>query len=108
MARTLSADRTPKKSKSSLSMWFKLGLVVLVAFCGYKIIKQEIAIYQIKQEQAATQKRLDELKKQKAELEAERKRLDDPKHIERLARDDYNMVGPNEVPLFVVDPNKKK
>lgn len=106
MARRLKGPR-PKK-KSGMSIWFMGLIAVLLVFCGYKIGKQEYEIYQIKQEKAATQLRLDALNKQKAELEAERKRLDDPKHIERLARDDYNMVGPNEVPLFVVDKNNEK
>lgn len=106
MARKLKAERGGK-SKKSMHALFKVFLIVLIAFCVADFIKQEISIYQIKQEQAATQKRLDALKQQKAELEAERKRLDDPKYIEKLARDDYNMVGPNEVPLFVVDKNKQ-
>ena len=43
-----------------------------------------------------------------AELEAERKRLDDLKYIEKLAREDHNMVGKNEVPLFIVDEQEKQ
>ena len=31
------------------------------------------------------------------------KRLDDLKYIEKLAREDHNMVGKDEVPLFIVD-----
>lgn len=106
MAKKLNNARR-KSGKKSVHILFKVFLLVLVGFCATAFIRQEISIYQIKQEQIATQKRLSELKKQKAELEAERKRLDDPKYIEKLARDDYNMVGPNEVPLFVVDKNKK-
>lgn len=106
MAKSLRITKAGK-GKKSMHALFKVFLVILIAFCVAAFIKQEISIYQIKQEQIATQKRLDVLKKQKAELEDERKRLDDPKYIEKLARDDYNMVGPNEVPLFVVDKNKK-
>ena len=106
MARKLSMAKAGK-GKKSMHVLFKVFLAVLFAFCAATFIRQEIGIYQIKQEQAATQKRLDALKAQKAALEDERKRLDDPKYIEKLARDDYNMVGPNEVPLFVVDKNKK-
>lgn len=106
MARVLKADKN-STGKGSKHVLFLAFLVALIVCCAGAIIKQEIDIYQIKQEQLATQKRLEELQKQKAKLEAERKRLDDPKYIEKLARDDYNMVGPNEVPLFVVDHNKK-
>ncbi len=81
-------------------------MLVLIAACLCIIGKQEYSIYLIKEEQAATEQRIAVLKQQKAELEAERKRLDDPRYIEKLAREDYNMVGKNEVPLFIVDEKK--
>ena len=34
--------------------------------------------------------------------EAERKRLYDPKYIEKLAREDHNYVKKDEVPIFIV------
>ncbi|MDY4920742.1 MAG: septum formation initiator family protein [Phascolarctobacterium sp.] len=94
--------RRRKKSRG-----FMLFMLAVVALCLFVIGKQEYKIYLIKQEQAATQKRIDALKQQKAALEAERKRLDDPRYIEKLAREDYNMVGKNEVPLFIVDEKKQ-
>ena len=81
-------------------------MLLLFVACLFVIGKQEYSIYQIKQEQAATQQRIAALKKQKTELEAERKSLDDPRYIEKLAREDYNMVGKDEVPLFIVDEKK--
>ncbi len=81
-------------------------MLVLIAACLCVIGKQEYSIHLIKEEQAATEQRIAVLKQQKAELEAERERLDDPRYIEKLAREDYNMVGKNEVPLFIVDEKK--
>lgn len=86
---------------------FKLILFLVAAFLAVSICRQEYEIYKIRQEQEATLARINALKQEKAALEAERKRLDDPKYIEKLAREDYNMVGKNEVPLFIVDKNKK-
>ena len=86
---------------------FKLFMLVVLGICLFVLSRQEYRIYQIKQEQAATQQRIDALKKKKAELEDERQRLDDPRYIEKLAREDYNMVGKNEVPLFIVDEQKQ-
>ena len=86
--------RVRHKSKA-----FNVFMMLLFVACLFVIGKQEYSIYQIKQEQAA-------LQKQKTELEAERKRLDDPRYIEKLAREDYNMVGKDEVPLFIVDEKK--
>lgn len=88
------------------SIAFPLFMTLLILACAYSIVKQEYSICQIKNEQDATQQRIATLKKQKAELEAERKRLDDPRYIEKLAREDYNMVGKDEVPLFIVDEKK--
>ena len=86
---------------------FKLFMLVVLAVCLFVLGKQEYRIYQIKQEQAATQQRMGALQKTKAEREAERKHLNDQRYIEKLAREDYNMVGKNEVPLFIVDEQKQ-
>ena len=80
------------------------GIVVLI--CLGIVIQQEYKIYQLKQEKAATEARIEALNEKQAKLEAERKKLDDPKYLEKLAREDYNMVGKNEVPLFIVDEKK--
>ena len=95
------------RRKRRKSNGFKLFMLVVLGVCLFVLGRQEYRIYQIKQEQAATQQRIDALKKKKAELEDERKRLDDPRYIEKLAREDYNMVGKNEVPLFIVDEQKQ-
>lgn len=95
-----------KRRKKSKGGFFKIVLLLLVLACFTVIGKQEYRIYQIKQEKAGALQRIDELKKQKSDLEAERKRLDDPRYIEKLAREDYNMVGKDEVPLFVVGEQK--
>lgn len=88
--------------------YFKYFLLILFALCLVKLGGQEYDIYKIQQKQVAVTQRIEVLQKQKAELEAERKRLDDPRYIEKLAREDYNMVGKNEVPLFIVDEQKNK
>ena len=67
--------RVRHKSKA-----FNVFMLLLFVACLFVIGKQEYSIYQIKQEQAATQQRIAALQKQKTELEAERKRLDDPRN----------------------------
>lgn len=94
------------RKKKSGSRLFQVILTLVVLGCIGVIAKQEYNIIQIQKEQAATQARIDVLKKQKMALEAERKKLDEPRYIEKLAREDYNMVGKNEIPIFVVDEKK--
>lgn len=96
-----------RRTRKSDGRGFKLILFFVAVILAVSIGRQEYEIYKIRQEQEATQTRINALKQEKAELEAERRRLDDPKYIEKLAREDYNMVGKNEVPLFIVDKNKK-
>ena len=93
-----------RKKRGNRVFTYILGIVVL--FCLGIVIEQEYKIYQLKQEKAATEARIDALNEKQAKLESERKKLDDPKYLEKLAREDYNMVGKNEVPLFIVDEKK--
>lgn len=95
-----------RKRKKSGNKIFKYILAAVVLTCLVIVAKQEYKIYQLKQDKAAAQERIDALNDTKAKLEAERKKLDDPKYLEKLAREDYNMVGKNEVPLFIVDEKK--
>ena len=93
-----------RKKRGNKVFTYIFGLVVLI--CLGIVIQQEYKIYQLKQEKAATEARIEALNEKQAKLEAERKKLDDPKYLEKLAREDYNMVGKNEVPLFIVDEKK--
>ena len=95
-----------QKRKERGHNWFAYILGIVVLICLGIIAQQEYKIYQLKQEKAATEARIDALTEKHANLEAERKKLDDPKYLEKLAREDYNMVGKNEVPLFIVDEKK--
>ena len=95
-----------QKRKKRGHNWFAYILGIVVLICLGIIAQQEYKIYQLKQEKAATEARIDALTEKHANLEVERKKLDDPKYLEKLAREDYNMVGKNEVPLFIVDEKK--
>lgn len=95
-----------QKRKKRGRNWFAYILGIVVLICLGIIAQQEYKIYQLKQEKAATEARIDALTEKHANLEEERKKLDDPKYLEKLAREDYNMVGKNEVPLFIVDEKK--
>ena len=93
-----------RKKRGNKVFTYIFGIVVLI--CLGIVVQQEYKIYQLKQEKAATEARIEALNEKQAKLEAERKKLDDPRYLEKLAREDYNMVGKNEVPLFIVDEKK--
>ena len=96
------------EKKSRIARDFRRVLIVLVIIFVAILGRQEYKIYQIQKETEATQKRVEELQKAQADLEAERKRLYDPKYIEKLARADHNYVKKDEVPIFIVKDKDKQ
>ena len=96
------------EKKNRIARDFRRVLIVLVIIFVAILGRQEYRIYQIQKETEATQKRVDELQKAQADLEAERKRLHDPKYIEKLAREDHNYVKKDEVPIFIVKDKDKQ
>ena len=101
------ATRNNEK-KSRIARDFRRVLIILVIVFLAILGRQEYRIYQIQKETEATQKRVEELQKMQADLEAERKRLYDPKYIEKLAREDHNYVKKDEVPIFIVKDKDKQ
>lgn len=87
---------------------FKWVLIILVIIFLGILGRQEYKIYQINKEAEATRQREEQLQKVQADLEAERKRLYDPKYIEKLAREDHNYVKKDEVPIFIVKDKEQQ
>lgn len=83
-------------------------LALLAVFTVVRLGSMGYHMYRLHQENEAAQARVEQLKKTQADLEAEKKRLYDPKYIEKLAREDHNMVGKNEVPLFIVKDKQEE
>ena len=97
-----------KEKKNRIARDFRRVLIVLVIIFVAILGRQEYKIYQIQKEAEATQKRVEELQKAQADLEAERKRLYDLKYIEKLAREDHNYVKQDEVPIFIVKDKQEE
>ncbi len=97
-----------QKRKRRSNKIFIFVLIVVAVICGGIIYDQEKEIYRVKQEKEATLKRIEALQNDRQNLTEERKQLDNPKYLERIAREEYNMVGKNEVPLFIVEEGKEQ
>lgn len=81
--------------------FLRLVFILMLCFFIVEVVKQEIKIYQLNQEIKSTQNRIDELSKQHEQLLQEESSVSDPKFIEKVAREDYNMVKQNEIPVLV-------
>lgn len=95
------AGRRPKGNKKLRLLLYLVSFLCLAAVC-----RQGYSVYQIKREQQAAELRITRLREQQQALEAERSSLEDPRYIEKLARENYNMVGKDEVPIFVVEDKR--
>lgn len=98
-------EGTPKKKRGAQDFVWMLAIlgVIFAVILG----RQEYKIYQINKVAEATRLRVEQLQRVQADLEAERKRLYDPKYIEKLAREDHNYVKKDEVPIFIVKDKDK-
>lgn len=78
-------------------------LVVLppVALLG-TALQRGYWLYQLRQERVRTENKVQQLKAENDALTQEKENLGDIKYIEKVARDEHNMVGKNEIPLFMV------
>ena len=96
-----------KKTKKTVKT-FKviLGIILLLFF--ERVGQQLYTLYTVRQETIKTEAKVEELKKQKEALEKEKENLGDIKYVEKIAREEHNMVGKNEIPIFIVDDKDKQ
>lgn len=66
-------------------------MIGAVVYQGYRIVE-------LKQEQYRIEKQLEELRQKNEQLEMDKARLQDPKQVEAVAREELGLVKPGEVP----------
>lgn len=88
--------------------YFKIVLLVIIALFLMRVAQQGYTLYQVRKETVKTEAKVKALEKEKAALEKEKENLGDIKYIEKIAREDQNMVKKNEIPLFIIDDKSKE
>lgn len=81
--------------------FLRLIFIAMLCFFIVEIVKQEIRIHQLDKEIQATQSKIEELAQTHERLLEEERSASDPKYIEKVAREEYNMVKQNEIPVMV-------
>ncbi len=88
----------PKESKACGATWRKIFLLAAaLAALGY-IADNSYKIWHMRQEISEAEQKRTELLKEQQKLEAEKEKWQDPKEIERKAREKLGMVKEGEVP----------
>lgn len=90
------------KSRNKINKRF----LILILACSLPLFKsaaeQGYQIFQLHQESVRTEKKVQQLKAENMALEQEKENLGDIQYIEKVAREEHNMVGKDEIPLFMV------
>lgn len=87
---------------------FLEGVIFCFAIvCFASVGRQAYHLYELREEAATIKARIEVLYNEKAELEAEKNQLHTAGYVEKIAREEYNMVGKNEMPVFIVGDEKE-
>lgn len=80
--------------------WFRLLLIIIIAYFGYVGIEQQANINNIAQEKSVAEARLAEAQKLNQELLAEKDKLSQAEYLERIAREELGLVKKGEIPYI--------
>lgn len=87
--------------------WALYAISFVGILCIGMVVRQMYWYCCLKGELRETGNRVELLKRQKQKLSEEKNALEKLDYVEKVARDNYNMVKKNEVPVFVVDGEGK-
>jgi len=88
--------------------YFKVLLFLIVALFLVRVAQQGYTIYKVNLETEKTQEKVRKLEQEQKALQQEKQNLDNLKYIEKLAREEHNMVRKGEIPLFIIEDKDKK
>ncbi len=96
------------KSMQQTKRILGMGIFLTFVLCACILGKQEYEIYQYRENESAMKERIVKLQEEKQLLLKERTQLKDSAYLEKLAREEYNMVGKNEIPIVIVEKKPDK
>ncbi|WP_053955558.1 FtsB family cell division protein [Inediibacterium massiliense] len=97
-------DKYIKKPKKKKINKIPIFFLVIGLYIGWIFVRQQIELKELKEQENILYKQMAELKKEKAQLEEEKNMGNDPKYIEKIARERLKMVKMNEI--IYIDTHK--
>ncbi|WZL72813.1 septum formation initiator family protein [Clostridiaceae bacterium 35-E11] len=97
------------KGKNKKRKGNKLFNIIITVFGIYvlgTLVNQQITLRELRKQEVKLQEQMKTLEEEAARLEEEKNMSDDPKHIEKIAREQLKMVKPNEI--IYIDMYKSK
>lgn len=96
--------RRIKNTQSNKSVFLILLCIILIGGC-FSIYYKQQKINKASEVLAVEEAKFDKAKQEEIILKAKKAKMNDPDYIEKIARDEYNMVKKDEIPLFIIDKN---
>lgn len=87
---------------------FIIAILLLFSMFLFGFVPQAYQLYRLHKETVKTQARVEQLQQENAQLEQEKINLSDIHYIEKVARDEHNMVAKDEIPLFMLEDKQDK
>lgn len=88
------------RSRKFRIKWFRLAMFVVAGYFIYLIVGQHGQLSAIESESKAAQQRLEQVTQLNSALNEEKKQLNSPTYVEKLAREELGLVKPGEVPYI--------
>lgn len=100
----------PAKRKKKVNKGLKTLKIILVlaltAYLGYTWISQQIQLVSLNKEISGLDSNIAKEETRKKELEKKKEQINTPEYIEKIARDELNLVAPDEI-VFMEAPKNK-
>lgn len=91
-------NNRPKRKQNSL---FKTLYICCIILLVVLFLKQEWNIYKVRAASDAVQSTISSLEKTQNDFKKEISNLHELSYIERVARGEYKMIKPNEIPIII-------
>ena len=99
------AKREKKVNKGLKTLIIVLALALTV-YLGYTWISQQVQLVSLNKEISELDSNIAKEETRKKELEKKKEQINTPEYIEKIARDELNMVAPDEI-VFMEAPKNK-
>lgn len=100
----------PAKREKKVNKGLKTLIIVLVlaltVYLGYTWISQQVQLVSLNKEISELDSNIAKEESRKKELEKKKEQINTPEYIEKIARDELNLVAPDEI-VFMEAPKNK-
>ena len=91
-------NRRIEKPQRRQINWFVIIMIIMFLLAAFKLGEQAITYRNLSQERIKAEERLKAAQEENDQLQEEKKLLNDPEYIEKLAREELGMTKQGEMP----------